>query len=289
MRYAYYPGCTLHSSAKEYRLSTEAIAERLGIELAEIPDWNCCGASSAHALNHDLSLALPARNLALAEGMGLDVVAPCAACFNRLAYAQHAVVTDEATAARIGQIAGRPVTGESRVRSLLDVVVSDVGAEALAEAAGSKLEGLKVAAYYGCLLVRPPKVVDFDDPEQPTSLDSVIEAVGAEAVDWSHKTECCGAGLAVGRTDIVVRLVGEILAAAKEAGADLVITACPMCQANLDTRQRAAESASSETFNLPILYFTQLIGLAMGVDPRRLSLQSHTVDGWDLLVSKKVI
>jgi len=198
-------------------------------------------------------------------------------------------VTDKATAARIGQIAGRPVTGESRVRSLLDVVVSDVGAEALAEAASNKLEGLKVAAYYGCLLVRPPKVVDFDDPEQPTSLDSVIEAVGAEAVDWSHKTECCGAGLAVGRTDIVVKLVGEILAAAKEAGADLVITACPMCQANLDTRQRAAESASSETFNLPILYFTQLIGLAMGVDPRRLSLQSHTVDGWDLLVSKKVI
>ncbi len=276
MRYAYFPGCSLHSTAADYDRSARAVCGRLGIELAEIPDWNCCGASSAHMTDERLALALPARNLAAAEKEGLDVVAPCAACFNRLKITWHEVRHGEA--AKLLADLGIEYTGRSGVKSLLEVIARDYGAEKLAGQVVRSLEGLKVACYYGCLLVRPQEIMDFDDVENPTVMDGLMEALGAEPVPWSHKTECCGASLALSRSDLVASLVGRILAAAKEAGADALVTACPLCQANLDMRQREAARAAGEDFNLPVYYFTDLVGLALGLGPAELDLGKKMVD-----------
>ncbi|MHB0912068.1 MAG: CoB--CoM heterodisulfide reductase iron-sulfur subunit B family protein [Armatimonadota bacterium] len=258
MKYAYYPGCSLSSTAKEYDMSTRAVCEALGIELVEIPDWNCCGASSAHSMNHELGLALPLRDLAKAEEMGLDVIAPCAACFNRM---------KAASLARGSSV---------KVLSLLEVIDS-LGAEKIKSLVKRDLSALKPACYYGCLLVRP-KEVGFDDPENPMSLDRIMAALGAGPVDWPHKNECCGAGLSLSKPEIVVKLAGDILAMAKLSGANCVATACPLCQGNLDMRQTQAEQARGEKFGLPVFYFTQLLGLAFGLPEKSLGLERLMVD-----------
>jgi len=289
MRYAYYPGCSLQGTAKEYDLSARAVCRALGIELKEIPDWNCCGASSAHATNHLLALALPARVLALAEREGLpEIAAPCAACFNRLAVTTARLNHDEVARQRINNLIEMDYRGTGRVKSMVDVVVADYGLEALREKVRRPLTGLRVAAYYGCLLVRPPDVTRFDDPENPQKMERLVEALGGEPVDWSHKVECCGMSLSVSRTDIAVRLVNEILRAARASEADCLMVACPLCQANLDLRQPDAERVYRARYNLPVYYFTQLTGVALGLDTGALGLHTHLVDPLPLLRSKKL-
>jgi heterodisulfide reductase subunit B2 len=268
----YYPGCSLDGTSREFGESLVAVARSLGADLHEIDDWSCCGASSAHVVNHDLSVALPARNLALAEAQGFEeVVAPCAACYNRLATARQAVAAGEA--ARVSDILGRPVAGRLPVRNVIELLTGL--APSITKRIVRPLGGLKVACYYGCLLVRPSAVTGFDDEEQPQSMESLAKLCGASPVRWNMAVECCGGSFSVCRTGSVIRLGRAILDDARRAGAEAVVVACPMCHSNLDFRQAAMRI---EAGALPILFITELVGLAIGLEPDSLGLQRHFVD-----------
>jgi len=282
MKYAYYPGCSLHSTAREYDHSTREVCEALGIELKEIPDWNCCGASSAHSLDHDLGVALPLRNLAIAERMGMDVIAPCAACFSRLKSADAAVKDDADLLAKMKDQAGIEYNGSIQVQSLLSAIYA-MGDDAIKSRVKKPLQGLKVACYYGCLLLRPAGVSPFDDPENPVSLDRIMADLGAEPVEWPYKNECCGASLSLSKPEIVVKLTRDILSMAKKAGANCLVTACPLCQGNLDMRQPDIASKYGEKYDMPIFYFTQLMGLAFGLRNEGLGIRQLMVDPVPLL------
>lgn len=284
MRIAYYSGCSLHGTALEYEQSSRAMCEALGIELVEVPDWNCCGASSAHFVNHDLAVALGARNLGLAQSTGAEVVtAPCAACYARLKFAEHKLAEEPVRLGRMLERGGVTYRGGMRITSLLETLVCDYGLESVKERVVRSLNGLKVACYYGCLLVRPANIPGFDDPENPRSLDNLLSALGAEPVDWAYRVECCGGGLALGRVDIVRRLVGDILDDAVAAGAQCLVVACPLCQGNLDWRQSEAAATRGQEYNLPVYYFTQLTGWCLGVPPHRLGLEKLLTPATGLL------
>ncbi|MCL4515378.1 MAG: CoB--CoM heterodisulfide reductase iron-sulfur subunit B family protein [Firmicutes bacterium] len=283
MKFAYYPGCSLHSTSKEYNISTRRVCRDLGVTLEELPDWNCCGSTPAHSTDHLLSIALPARNLAISEAIGMDLVAPCAACFNRLKTAQVEMTENPRLAAEVNKVTGMEYQGDVQVFSLVDVIVNQVGLDNITPLVKRKLSGLKVAAYYGCLMVKPPKLVQFDDPENPHFLDDLMQGLGAETVEWPFKTECCGGSLSVSRTDIVVKLANDILGMAKANGANCVVTACPLCQVNLDLRQKEAEKMYGTAYHLPIYYFTELLGIALGHRPAQLGIDKHIVDGVNLL------
>lgn len=266
LKFSYYPGCSLESTAKEYDQSMRIVAKMLDVDLKELPDWSCCGASSGHCTNHQLSLALPARNLALAEKEGRELAVACAACFLRFKQTNHELRANDSLRQEIENITGMPYKGNVEVRHLLDIFCREVGLEEIQRRVKRPLKGLKLAAYYGCYLVRPPEITQFDDPENPMLMDNLLNALGAEAIDWSHKVECCGGNLMLSRPDIVSKLVGDICQAAIEGGAAAIVTACPLCQANLDTRQLGPEK-------IPILYFSELLGLALGVE-------EQTVKSW---------
>jgi len=279
MKYAYYPGCSLHSTAKEYDRSLRAVCEKVGIELEEVKNWICCGSSWAHPTSKLLSLALPLKNLAEIEKSGFrEVIVPCAACFSRFKISQHEVDNEPKLAAEVEGIIEHKFKDGVKVYHPLDILSSNVGLGKLAELVKNDLSGLKVVCYYGCLLVRPPKVTEFDDCEYPQSMDKILQAVGIPTLDWSYKTDCCGASFALTRTEIVIKLSRDILEGAKSVGADAIAVACPMCQANLDTRQEEIEERYQTTYHLPILYFTQLMGLAFDIPAEKLLLKNHLVD-----------
>jgi len=286
-KYAYYPGCSLHSTSKEYDISTRAVAEMLGIELHEIPDWICCGASPAHTTLHYLSLALPVKNLLITQSTGANELAvSCAACFNRLKAANHIVKTDEEKREKINELLKDRYKGEIKIKHFLEIIVKEYGLEKITQRIIRKLIGLKVVCYYGCLLVRPPKIMEFDDVENPQMMDKLMTELGAESLDWPYKVECCGAAFSLTKTDIVLKLGNDILQAAKDAGADCVVVACPLCQSNLDLRQKEIEKKYNTKLNIPILYFTQLLGLALGIEPKKLGLNKHIVSPQSLLKEK---
>ena len=274
MRIGYYPGCSLHGTSREFDESLRAVAAALEVELAELDDWSCCGATSAHATDHLLSVALPARNLALAEAQGHDaVLAPCAACYNRLATARHEVGTDPALAARMPELLGRPFANRVAVRNVVELLKDEL--DAIRAKAANPLAGLKVACYYGCLLVRPAEVCGCDDPEAPTSMEAIAKAAGATPVEWNMRLECCGGAFSISRTASVVRLGRAILADARAAGADAIVVACPMCHSNLDFRQQAMARRGEAP--MPVVFISELVGLALGIAPDRLGLQRHYV------------
>jgi len=286
MKYAYYPGCSLHATAKEYDISTKAVCEALGIELEEIPNWVCCGASSAHMTSELLSLALPVSDLVIAKDMGLDTLVCCAACYSRLRVANAQMVSDDGHRAQVNEIVGTEYSGESQVRHLLDVLVHEYGLDALREKVTRELSDLRVVAYYGCLLSRPPEIVAFDDPENPTAMDELAAALGAKALDWPNKTECCGQSLSLTRTDVVLKLCRDILQSACDRGADCIVVACPLCHSNLDMRQAQINRQYQTQFGVPILYFTQLVGLALGLEPKELGMSKHITSPSKLLAAK---
>ena len=277
MKLGYYPGCSLEGTAVDYGISVEKMAEALGWDLQEIDDWNCCGASAAHQTSHALSLALPARNLALAEEQGMaEVFAPCAACSHRLIQTNHELAEDKALAAKINGVIDKNYRGGVRVLNLIEALVKF--APDLEDKIKMRFDDLKIACYYGCLLLRQPKVVDFDDPEEPSSMEKIVATLGAEPLEWSFKTECCGAGFTMSNPDAVTGLVAKILEDAKDSGAEFVVVACPMCHANLDLKQAAvAKILGWDDFRLPVIYITQLAGLAVGIDPKVLGLHRHLV------------
>jgi heterodisulfide reductase subunit B len=275
----YYPGCSLHGTSREFDESLRAVLAALGVELLELDDWSCCGASSAHSRSLELGVALPARNLALAENQGFaDVLAPCAACYNRLATASLAAA-EPGMAERLQDVLGRPFANTVAVRSVLDVLCGEatlIEERAAATLTPNPLVGLKLAAYYGCLLVRPPEIAGADDPEAPTSMDAIIAACGADPVDWNMKVECCGGAFSVSRTRSVVRLGRAIIEDARRHGAEAIVVACPLCHSNLDLRQKAMRERGEEA--MPVLFVTQVAGLALGLPAAELGLDRHFVD-----------
>lgn len=259
MRIGYYPGCSLESTAREYDLSFRAVASKVGIELIEIPDWSCCGASAAHAVDPFLAVALPARNLMIAEAMELDVTAPCAACFLRLMEAKKRMGEDVSLRKAIEETVGRPCRDSATVYHPLTVFSQPEAKKKIKRAVVNRLKELRVVCYYGCYLVRPPAITHLDDPENPMIMDELIGMAGADVLDWSWKVDCCGGGHALLRPELVESLVGEIIDGARKTGAHGIVTACPLCQSNLETRQKGSSA-------LPIFYFTELLGFAMGLD-----------------------
>ncbi|MFB3903735.1 MAG: CoB--CoM heterodisulfide reductase iron-sulfur subunit B family protein [Acidobacteriota bacterium] len=276
MRVAYFPGCSLKGSAREFDESLREVARRVGLELVEVPDWNCCGASSGHALDHLLSLALPARILALAEKTGLeDLLVPCSACYNRLVTARQDLIDDSQLKAEVCELIETDLKLSVRIRNIIEVLKEAMETGNLPGIEAPFVH--KVVCYYGCLLVRPHKIVRFDRPEEPRTMDELMQAIGAEPVDWAFKVECCGAGMTLARTDLVANLGARILDDAEARGAEAIITACPMCHANLDMRRGDIDRAAGKSFAIPVIYLTQAIGLALGAEPRRLGLGRHMV------------
>jgi heterodisulfide reductase subunit B2 len=276
MQYLYYPGCSLEGTALEYDASTRAIMDALGIELLELEDWTCCGASAGDAVSYLLSLVLPARNLALAEhtGVAADILVPCSACYLNLKKVKDHYQRDEEIAGKIDQALsaeGLSYKGVANPRHLLDVLANDVGAARISREVRRKLIGLQVAPYYGCQCLRPYEV--FDDPEQPTSMEPLIRALGAEVYEWGMGASCCGAGLVTTKKPAVLDRVGELLHHAE--GADCIATVCPMCQTNLAGFQRRASKIKGEHLNITVFYLSQLIGLALGIDEQELKLNSN--------------
>ena len=284
MKYAYFPGCSLHSTAKEYDLSTKEVGKALGIELIDIPDWICCGATPAHITMHLLSLALPVKNLLQAKHMGsYEVATCCAACFSRLKTANKLMKDDKNHRDKVNKIVGEEYMGEVKIRHFLDILVNIYGLKNLSGKVTRKMEGLKVACYYGCLLTRPNEVTQLDDPEEPHLMDDLMKAIGVDTVDWPYKVECCGASFSFTKTDIVLKLSGDILQMAHDEGAQAIVVACPLCQSNLDLRQSEINRKFKKNFHMPILYFTQLVGLSLGIEPKNLGLNKHIASPEKLL------
>lgn len=289
MKYGYFPGCSLLASAVEYDRSAKAVLAALGVELEEIEDWVCCGATPAHATSRLLSLALPAISCAEAQKQGLDVLTLCAACYSRLKQANHELKEDDELREQIGEIIEEDYDAQVRVFHVAELLARQIGPQAVAERVKKPLDGLKVACYYGCLMARLPEELRVDRPEYPVLLDRLVEATGAEALDWPYKTECCGASLTLARRDTVVRLSGQVVEMARENGADMLAVACPLCQANLDMYQSDAEEQLGRALGLPVLYFSQLLGIAMGLEPEVLGLDKGFVDPMPLLAEKGVV
>jgi heterodisulfide reductase subunit B len=282
LKYAYYPGCSLHTSAKEYDVSWRAVCERLGIELSGMSEWSCCGTVHATNVDRKLSLALAARNLTIAEAMGLEIVAPCSGCYKNLRTADEALKQDTGLRERTNAGLPRPFEGSTAVKHPLYVIVKEVGLDKLADVS-RPLHGLAVAPYYGCVLTRPVAADPLDDPEDPQALDLLLQALGAEVVPYPAKTKCCGGAVLLSHTDIALDLTGKLLREAKEAGAQCLAVACPMCQMALDAYQSKVARRLGERLDLPVLYFTQLMGLAMGVNERHLGF------GWLFVSPAKVM
>lgn len=288
MRYAYYPGCSLERNAGAYHTSLMAVSTQLGVELAEVDDWNCCGATEFIAVNRLRAYALVGRNLALAahQTNGADgpatLVAPCSACFLNLSkvdcYLSEsptlAQSVNEALAA--GGLHYEP--GSVRVRHLLDVMINDVGYEQIAARVRRPLHGLRVAPYYGCLVVRPGFQGRFDDPEYPTSLDRLMRTLGATVVDFPLKAHCCGGHMTQISRDVALELIRRLLKNAADYQADMIVTLCPMCQLNLDAFQESVNGMFGTNYQIPILFFTQLMGLAFGLPPASVGIGKEFVD-----------
>lgn len=283
---AYYPGCSLHSTGAEFDVSARAVCEALDINLIEPEGWVCCGSSAAHRIDPDAATVLPMENLALIEKSGFEeVTMPCAACFNRHKAAQYEIREDEQHKAEIDETLDYTYQDTVKVNTLIQSILENVGSLRVEERVQRPLDGLRVVPYYGCLLTRPPQVTEAEHPENPTDMDELLAALGAEVVDWSYKTSCCGAAHSLTRPDIVIELSGDLIHMARQAGADLIAVACPLCHMNLDARQMQMDVAEP----MPILYFTQLMSLAFGLPPKAAALHKNLVDPRPLLKQRGLL
>jgi heterodisulfide reductase subunit B len=271
-RLGYYPGCSQSGTAAEYDSSSRACLSALGIETADVPDWTCCGSTPAHTVDHHLAGALAARNLLQAEAAGFDrLITPCPSCLAALKTAD-AHLADPVYKAEVERLLGKPAPGPMDCQSVLQVLFEQVGAEGVKARVKRPLAGLRVATYYGCIMNRPPGLMAFDDPENPVAMDALLAACGASIVDYPFKTECCGAAFGMPRLDIMQRLSARLLDMAAEVGADVIAVACPLCQMNLDLRCGQANRVARRPHALPVPYFTQLLGLALGLPEAELRL-----------------
>ena len=276
---AYFPGCSLHSSAKEYNDSIKASFGILGVDLQEVPDWNCCGATAAHSLNESLALALPTRNLALAEQKGLPLFAPCSACYHRFILANRKLQADEELLLEVNELID-PLhyKGSVEVKNILEILVEDVGLKRIRKAVRKPLKGLRMVSYYGCLLTRVPHGKASDDTENPVYMDLVLEALGAEPIPWPSKMDCCGASLNLTEESIVCRLSSHILDNAQAVKTQAIVTTCTLCQMNLDLMQSGAKPEYNHPAGLPVFYISELLALALGQPLPAGQWKKHFVD-----------
>ena len=277
----YYPGCSLHGTAREYDESFRGVSQLLGVKLHELEDWTCCGSTSAHCTDEALAVALPVRNLTIAEKYDREMVVPCVACYSRFIAAKE-------EAKEHPEYLLSPYEGKVSIRYALDFFCEKPFINELEAKKTKPLSGLKIACYYGCLAVRPPKLTGVKHYENPEHMERLMEILGAETLNWSYKTDCCGASLVMTRTDIVTALSQKIMRMAIEAGADCIVTGCTMCHANLDTRQ-ASLTAEGEKKEIPIFYFTELMGLSMGHRDVKKWLSRHVTDPIKLLSNKGLL
>ncbi len=276
-RYAYYPGCTQRGTALEYEISSRAVAQALGIKLIDVEDWSCCGSTPAHTVDHLLYGALAARNLAIAERMKLGtVVTPCPSCLIAFKSAL-AMAQDEEKKQELKRLIDLPFRGEVEAKSLLQVIYEDVGVDVLADKVKRPFVGMRFVPYYGCIITRPPQLAQFDDPENPVSMDRILEALGAEVPDFPFKTECCGAAFGLPKRNVVLTLSAKVLEMAEAVEADAIVVACPLCHQNLDLRQGQINAHRGIRAQMPIFYITQLIGLALGLSPKEMGIDKHAV------------
>jgi heterodisulfide reductase subunit B len=289
-RVAYYPGCSLHSSASEYDFSTRVVAGKLGLQLVEPEGWVCCGTGAAFVKSRELGTVLPMKNLALIDAAGDHSVAlPCAECYSRFRTAAHDVQTEPKLRQAVIDQLGYEYNGDIKIRNMIDTFTEVVGLDEIEKRVVKPLEGLKVVCYYGCLLSRPPAVPREERFEYPMSMDRIVKRLGAEVLDWQYKTDCCGASLMLTQPEIALSMTEKILRGAMEIGAEAVAVACPICHANLDNRQYQIAAQAGRKIDLPIFYFTQLMGLALGAHPKELELQKHFVSPRLLLQRKDLL
>ena len=277
----YYPGCSLHGTAREYDESFRGVSQLLGVKLHELEDWTCCGSTSAHCTDEALAVALPVRNLTIADKYNREMLVPCVACYSRFIAAKE-------EAKEHPEYLLSPYEGKTSIRYALDFFCDKPLINELEAKKTKPLSGLKIACYYGCLAVRPPKLTGVKQYENPEHMERLMEILGAETLGWSYKTDCCGASLVMTRTDIVTALSQKIMAMAIEAGADCIVTGCTMCHSNLDTRQ-ASLTAEGEKREIPVFYFTELMGLSMGHRDVKKWLSRHITDPIKLLSNKGLL
>jgi heterodisulfide reductase subunit B len=290
MKVSYYPGCSLEVTARPYNLSCRQVCSLLEIDLAEVPEWLCCGSSAGLKMDRLLSLSLAAKNLALIEKQALEeVLIPCPFCYRRLLSAQQEISQDQKTAETVRGIIETNLEAQFTIQNILSFFRNTVGLEVLKSKTKRPLKGLKVIPYYGCYLVKPRQVTHFDDPENPTSMDEILRALGAEVLEWDFKTECCGSSLSLSKTEKVLELSARLLKEAVWKGADAVVVACQLCQSNLDMRQREIWKAEKKNTQLPILYITQIMGLALGHSSKDLGLNHHLVDPLPILKERGLL
>ena len=282
---AYYPGCSLHSTATEYDASTRAVCEALGLNLIEPHGWICCGSSAAHRSEPEEAVRLPLENLAIIEQSGFEeVTMPCAMCFSRHKAAQYEIRHDGQHKSQMDQTIGYVYQDKVKVTTLIESITQHVGADKIAAKVKQPLKGLRIVCYYGCLLTRPPQVTEAAHPENPTNMDQLMRALGADVIDWSYKTSCCGAAHSLTRPDIVLKLSSALIEHARDAGADAIAVACPLCHTNLDARQFQMKLDAP----LPVLFFTQLMALALGL-PEQARLNKNLIDPRPMLQGKGML
>jgi heterodisulfide reductase subunit B2 len=282
-RVAYYPGCSLQHSAEEFGTTSRMVLEALGVGLIEVPDWTCCGSSPAHMTDHLLAQALAARNLRQAALVSSEMVAPCPSCYQREKNAEVEIDAVPGFRVQVNSVLDTPYEGHVHVYNLVEALSSLVGEEAIAKRVNTDLSQLRVVPYYGCLLARPSELTGECDNEQPMMMDRLLEAVGCDVRFWNYKTECCGASIGIPKKAIQQRLSRKVLEQALEAGAEAVVVACPLCHQNLDLRQKQVNSELGTSFAVPILYVSQVIGLAMGFSVDQMMLDKHLIDGRPLI------
>lgn len=280
MEIAYFPGCTLHASSQLYDLQCRLVLQHLGVKLVELDDWNCCGATSASKTDDFLAIALPARNLSIADHMGLtQLVIPCSACYSRMLIAQERLSADEALRDEINGQLTRNVTGKTEILSIVDLLVSLIGTPKWKKTVHKRLRSLKPVCYYGCMQTRFPFDISVpDNVENPQGMETLLKALGARPIDWSHKTDCCGASASVNDLDLSLRLMANILKDAVARDAHCVVTSCPMCQLNLDAYQDQVRQTHGIKERLPVYLITELLGVTMEIPPEVLQIDRHFVD-----------
>lgn len=285
LRYAYFPGCSMDSTGTTYRMSIEFICRRIGLELMEIPDWNCCGATSGHSRGYWLSLALPARSLAIAEKRlpGLDICVPCASCYSRLKICTAALRKSPEVREKLSSMLDMKVEGKAEILSIMDVLTRPDIMDACRQAIVRPLTGLRVACYYGCLTTRPQNVTKAENIEDPQTIDRLVRLTGAEPVEWSYKTECCGGSHQVDAPRAARPLLARIFKNAKYSGAQAIATACPLCSLNLDMREEEINRGLHAALDLPVYQFTELLAIAMGASAKDVGLQKHFYPAFDLI------
>jgi heterodisulfide reductase subunit B len=285
--YAYFPGCSLEKLAVSYHDSTMEASKKLGVTLKELDDWNCCGSTTYFHIDELLAYTLTARNLAIAEKTGLDVVAPCSACYKNMFFTAVHMKKDPDLTEHINfalEEDNLKFSGNINVRHLLEMFAQDIGPEEIKSKVTKPLEGLKVAPYYGCQILRPKK--DHEEVENPRYFEYLLTAIGASPIEYTLKTRCCGGSLIISSRVAALSMVRNLLQSALDKGADVIATACPMCQVNLECYQQAVNQEFGTNYSVPILYFTQLLGLALGIPKKKLGIGKELVSAMPVFATR---